>query len=260
MSSNAIAVAILLWAMMSCLHCDFCLGAGMLSGSQDTAEEFKCLILTVSPIANSNDTHMTPEARTRTPMNSQKQLTNGSHTLNDIRAFVAVVEAGGFSQAGRRLGLSQPAISQRVRNFENSCGLRLLDRRGVPELTAAGREIFHRARLVLARAEELDTTVADLRGLRAGRISFGYATPAFAIPLIARFRVTNPGIVVDYHYGNTAETVRRPASVPPRCCGYHIARRTGGPCCTKGSQPEAHALCARRSSSCASRAGFVEAA
>lgn len=138
-------------------------------------------------------------------MTSQKPLANGSHTLNDMRAFVAVVEAGSFSQAARRLGLSQPAVSQRVRNFENSCGLRLLDRRAVPELTAAGREIFHRARLVLARAEELDTTVADLRGLRAGRISFGYATPAFAIPLIARFRAAHPGVVVDYHYGNTAE-------------------------------------------------------
>lgn len=138
-------------------------------------------------------------------MTSQKPLANGSHTLNDMRAFVAVVEAGSFSQAARRLGLSQPAVSQRVRNFENSCGLRLLDRKAGPDLTAAGREIFHRARLVLARAEELDTTVADLRGLRAGRISFGYATPAFAIPLIARFRADHPGVVVDYHYGNTAE-------------------------------------------------------
>ena len=138
-------------------------------------------------------------------MTLQKPLAGGSHTLNDMRAFVAVVEAGSFSQAARRLGLSQPAVSQRVRSFESSCGLRLLDRRAGPELTVAGREIFHRARLVLARAEELDTTVADLRGLRAGRISFGYATPAFAIPLIARFRADHPGVVVDYHYGNTAE-------------------------------------------------------
>lgn len=138
-------------------------------------------------------------------MTLQKSVANGSHTLNDIRAFIAVVESGSFSEAARRLGLSQPAVSQRVRNFENSCGLRLLDRRAGPELTAAGREIFHRARLVLARAEELDTTVTDLRGLRAGRISFGYATPAFAIPLIARFRAEHPGVVVDYHYGNTAE-------------------------------------------------------
>lgn len=138
-------------------------------------------------------------------MTLQKPLANGSHTLNDIRAFVAVIEAGSFSEAARRLGLSQPAVSQRVRSFENSCGLRLLDRRAGPELTAAGREIFHRARLVLARAEELDITVADLRGLRAGRMSFGYATPAFAIPLIARFRAAHPGVVVDYHYGNTAE-------------------------------------------------------
>lgn len=138
-------------------------------------------------------------------MSSPTPPPNGTHTLNDIRAFVAVVEAGSFSDAARRLGLSQPAVSQRVRNFENSCGIRLLDRRAGSLLTAAGREIFHRARLVLARAEELDITAADLRGLRSGRISFGYATPAFAIPLIARFRAAHPGIAFDYHYGNTAQ-------------------------------------------------------
>lgn len=138
-------------------------------------------------------------------MTTETPLANGSHSLNDIRAFVAVVEAGSFSDAARRLGLSQPAVSQRVRNFENSCGIRLLDRRAGTMLTAAGREIFNRARLVLARAAELDTTAADLRGLRAGRISLGYATPAFAIPLIARFRADYPGVVFDYHYGNTGQ-------------------------------------------------------
>lgn len=138
-------------------------------------------------------------------MTLPKPLANGSHTLNDIRAFIAVVEAGSFSEAARQLGLSQPAVSQRVRNFENSCGIRLLDRRAGPELTSAGREIFHRARLVLARVAELDTTAADLRGLRTGRIAFGYATPAFAIPLIARFCAAHPEIIVNYHYGNTAD-------------------------------------------------------
>ena len=138
-------------------------------------------------------------------MTLPKPAANGSHSLNDMNAFIAVVEAGSFSEAARQLGLSQPAVSQRVRNFENSCGIRLLDRRAGPELTSAGREIFHRARLVIARVAELDTTAADLRGLRTGRITFGYATPAFAIPLIARFNAVHPEIVVDYRYGNTAQ-------------------------------------------------------
>lgn len=138
-------------------------------------------------------------------MTLPRPVANGSHSLSDMHAFIAVVEAGSFSEAARQLGLSQPAVSQRVRNFENSCGIRLLDRRAGPELTSAGREIFHRARLVLARVAELDTTAADLRGLRTGRITFGYATPAFAIPLIARFNAAHPEVVVDYHYGNTAE-------------------------------------------------------
>lgn len=127
------------------------------------------------------------------------------NSLNDLRAFVAVAESGSFSAAARVLGISQPAVSQRVRTVESICGMRLIDRRTGAGLTAAGQELFHRARLVLARADEFDAMADDLRGLRMGRLKLGYATPAFAIPLVARFRAAHPGLQIDYHYGNTAE-------------------------------------------------------
>lgn len=126
------------------------------------------------------------------------------NSLNDLRAFVAVVERGSFSLAARHLGVSQPAVSQRVRNFEIACGLRLLDRRTGVALADTGREIYHRARLVLARVVELESTAFDLFGLKSGKLSVGYATPAFAIPLIAQFSAKFPLIDVDYQFGNTA--------------------------------------------------------
>lgn len=126
------------------------------------------------------------------------------NSLNDLRAFVAVVEQGSFSLAARHLGVSQPAVSQRVRNFEIACGLRLLDRRSGVALADTGREIYYRARLVIARVDELEATALDLLGLKGGKLSVGYATPAFAIPLIARFRGKFPMIEIEYQFGNTA--------------------------------------------------------
>lgn len=126
------------------------------------------------------------------------------NSLNDVRAFVAVVEYGSFSLAARHLGVSQPAVSQRVRNFEVACGLRLLDRRSGVALADPGREIYHRARLVIARVDELEATASDLLGLKGGKLSVGYATPVFAIPLIAQFREKFPAIYIEYQFGNTA--------------------------------------------------------
>ena len=48
--------------------------------------------------------------------------------LEDLRAFVQVVEAGGVSEAGRRLGLSKSVISERVASLEQALEARLLRR------------------------------------------------------------------------------------------------------------------------------------
>ena len=42
-----------------------------------------------------------------------------------IRAFLAVVDEGGFTAAARRLGLSQPAVSAQIASLESSLGFQL---------------------------------------------------------------------------------------------------------------------------------------
>ena len=48
--------------------------------------------------------------------------------LNDITAFLAVAREGSFTQAAAKLGVTQSALSQTVRNLEGRLGLRLLTR------------------------------------------------------------------------------------------------------------------------------------
>ncbi len=126
-------------------------------------------------------------------------------TLVSLRAFVAVVEKGGFGPASEHLGVSQPAISTQIASLEQGLGLILLNRRPKLELTEPGRELFNRARVVLSRVEEIDHAMNELRRLERGQLCLGYSTPHHAMPLLARYRGTFPSVSVTMRMGNTTE-------------------------------------------------------
>jgi len=121
--------------------------------------------------------------------------------LNDIAAFVAVAREGSFTKAAARLGVSQSALSQTVRNLEARLGLRLLTRttRSVAP-TEAGERLMQ---TVAPRLEEVEAELAALTALRdkpAGtvRISAGeHAAEILLWPAIARLLPSYPDIVVE---------------------------------------------------------------
>lgn len=86
--------------------------------------------------------------------------------LRDIRALVAVAEAGSFTRAAERLHLSQPALTVQIRRLEEAIGARLFDRnsRNVA-LTPTGRELLPLLRKSLA---DMDTVLRDARALGNG--------------------------------------------------------------------------------------------
>lgn len=121
-------------------------------------------------------------------------------TIRQLECFQAVVELGNFSRAAERLGMSQPALSQAVRDLEESLGTKLFDRttRRV-ELTEAGR-VFRAS--ALGGLDEIDRAVAlvhDLSELRRGRVRIA-APPllaATALPkAIARIAALHPGLEI----------------------------------------------------------------
>jgi DNA-binding transcriptional LysR family regulator len=91
--------------------------------------------------------------------------------LNDITAFLAVAREGSFTKAAAKLGVTQSALSQTVRNLEGRLGLRLLTRttRNIAP-TEAGERIIQ---AVGPKLEEVDAELAALTALRdkpAGRV------------------------------------------------------------------------------------------
>jgi DNA-binding transcriptional LysR family regulator len=94
--------------------------------------------------------------------------------LRHLRYFVAVAEAEHFGQAASALGVSQPALSQRVADLERELGVALFERlpRGV-RLSAAGRVFLDAAREALAAAAAGAERARDVgRGI-AGRVTVG---------------------------------------------------------------------------------------
>ncbi|WP_230530253.1 LysR family transcriptional regulator [Microvirga roseola] len=75
-----------------------------------------------------------------------------------LRAFVAVVDAGGMTAATGLLNLTQAAVSQQIKRLEETFGEALItrDRRGIG-LTAAGERLFGRAKRLLALNDEIWT-------------------------------------------------------------------------------------------------------
>ena len=91
-----------------------------------------------------------------------------------MRAFVAVVDEGGFSAGARRLHLSQPAVSQTVHGLERELGVELVVRSasGV-RVTDAGAELLSRARALLA-AHDATVVAVSIHGAdRSGVLRLG---------------------------------------------------------------------------------------
>lgn len=117
-----------------------------------------------------------------------------------LRAFVAVVEAGGFAPAARRLGLATSSVTRQVDALEDGLSAKLLNRstRSVT-LTDPGRGYFEKAVRLLSDLEEADLSVADagaLRGLLriSAPLAFGRLHLA---PILADYLRLAPEVQLD---------------------------------------------------------------
>ncbi len=85
--------------------------------------------------------------------------------LQQLDILLAVVAAGSFSAAARKLGKVQSAVSTAISELEIDLNLQLFDRSGrYPKLTEAGARIVQQAQLVRQQCQQLTELAADLAG------------------------------------------------------------------------------------------------
>lgn len=134
-------------------------------------------------------------------------------TLQQLAYFVAIADVGGFTRAAERMGVAQPTLSRQLRALEDDLGAALLDRhgRGGPTLTAAGEAVLPLARRILLDMETARTSVAELIGMRQGRVRVG-ATPSLCIGVLADvlrvFHQQHPAIALELVENGSQPLVR----------------------------------------------------
>lgn len=120
--------------------------------------------------------------------------------IQELRVFLAVASERSFSRAARKIGRTQPAISQAVRRLEEELGERLVDRSSRDgALTEAGVTFRDYAERVLELTTEAQRAVAELKDLRRGRVLIGANEAAVhtLLPIIERFQAAHPRVQID---------------------------------------------------------------
>ncbi|MFE7118732.1 transcriptional regulator CynR [Streptomyces sp. NPDC057654] len=118
--------------------------------------------------------------------------------LRHLRYLLAVAEHGSFTRAAEDLHISQPTLSQQIRQLERTLGVQLLDRTGrTVRLTDAGTVYTDHARRALRDLAAAERAVHDVQNLSRGHLRLG-VTPTFIAyltgPLTAELHTRHPGI------------------------------------------------------------------
>ena len=157
--------------------------------------------------------------------------------LEGLTAFIAVVEAGTFSEAARRLRISKSMVSQRVADLERSIGARLVQRTTRKLALTEDGVLFHRRALrIAADLTEATTELSERRGALVGPlrlsapVSFGVLHLA---PALYPFLRENPGLeltldlddrFVDAAAGGYDAVIRHGALRPSALVAKRLAR------------------------------------
>jgi DNA-binding transcriptional LysR family regulator len=131
--------------------------------------------------------------------------------LAQIRAFDSIVRLGSFHAAARELGVTQPSVSQRVRELEETLNTRLFIRRGPKvSLTAEGHALVDHACRLLGDANAIVERFRDRDPLRGVlRLGVNESFALVALPdVLQNLMAQHPDLRTSIHVGDTGEVSR----------------------------------------------------
>jgi DNA-binding transcriptional LysR family regulator len=153
--------------------------------------------------------------------------------MNETYAFVAVVRAGSFTQAGKNLGVPKSTLSKQVTRLEERLGARLLQRTTRKlSLTDTGEAYFSRCRQAIEDIEEAERVAADVAGRVTGklRVAATAGMGAFFGPSLPELHQRYPELEIELVLGAQqhdliAEGIDVALRGAPELEGNYIARR-----------------------------------
>jgi DNA-binding transcriptional LysR family regulator len=132
-------------------------------------------------------------------------------TLKQLVYFLAVADSGRFVQAAAEVRIAQPTLSRQIQSLEDDLGETLFTRgHDHITLTVAGETLLPLARRIVADVETARLEIAELAGLRRGRLRVG-ATPSLCVGVLADvlavFHASYPGISLQVNEGGSRDLV-----------------------------------------------------
>jgi len=132
--------------------------------------------------------------------------------IRDLRVYIAVVEAQGFTAAAHRLHMVQSSVSDVVARLERELGITLLERRGGTRPTAAGEALLRWARLLANCSERAVREVGSFQMLEPTSMRVGMLptiTPLVLPGFLGSLRVRYPRLSVTVQEALAPELLER---------------------------------------------------
>lgn len=131
--------------------------------------------------------------------------------IRHLWLFLAVAEEQSFSRAAKRLGMSQPPLTEQIQILEHALKIKLFERsRQGAKLTPAGSAILPSVRKFAEQLGRLELAVLEAVSGQAGVLTIGAITNAMIDvlpPLIDRFKAEHPQITVTVREIDSAEAI-----------------------------------------------------
>lgn len=133
-------------------------------------------------------------------------------TLRQLQIFEAIVRLGSYTKAAEELFLTQPTVSMQVKKLTDTVGLPLFEqigRRTRP--TEIGEELYRACKIMFDTLNNLESSIANYKGMRRGRLRLGVITTAkyFTPEILGGFCKEYPEIDVSLKVTNRDRVLER---------------------------------------------------
>jgi LysR family cys regulon transcriptional activator len=131
--------------------------------------------------------------------------------LQQLRYLLAIADNGlNITAAAERLYTSQPGVSKQLKLLEEELGLQLFTRKGksLGGVTAAGRQVIDRARLIMQEVDNIRSLASDYYHEEEGTLSIAttHTQARYVLPdVIKAFRERYPQVMLNLHQGTSEQ-------------------------------------------------------
>lgn len=134
--------------------------------------------------------------------------------LELYKVFYTVAKCGSLTKAAQELYISQPAVSQSIKQLENLLGVSLFNRthRGMELSAAGGKLIFKKVEQALCLIEDAENGITELRTTASGTIRIGATDSIFSHVLadkIALFSEKYPAVKFELISSTSPDTIEK---------------------------------------------------